>query len=315
MLETEQIFIISVNQIVRTKYSIKDLEHLTGIKAHTLRIWEQRYSVILPKRTETNIRLYSDDDLKKLLNVSVLVNKGWRISKVAKLTGEEMNDSVQDLAMSASHFPSQISRLIRATIDLDEPLFVQILGDSIKKVGEKETFSKLVGGFIYQLGVLWQTDAIGVAHEHFASNLIKQKIYSALDRLPATVVSKSNPGFLVYLPEREMHEIGLLYIHFILKMHGESVVYLGQSVPLDFIKPLFQDKNKWKGVVSIWTTSPDYDNRDGYWQDLSSELDSIPVFLTGIGTQNWVPRINGSQLHISKDVRSLSEAIQNIITC
>ena len=314
MLATEQIFIIYVKNIVRTNYSIKDLEHLTGIKAHTLRIWEQRYSVILPKRTKTNIRLYSDDDLKKLLNISVLVNKGWRISRVAKLTGEEMNDSVQDLAMSASHYPSQIARLIRATIDLDEPLFTEILGDSIKKVGEKETFSKLVGGFIYQLGVLWQTDSIGVAHEHFASNLIKQKIYSALDRLTATVVSKSNPGFIVYLPEREMHEIGLLYIHFILKIHGQAVVYLGQSVPLDFIKPLFQDKNKWKGVVSIWTTSPDYDNRDDYWHELSNELDNIPVFLTGIGTQNWTPRINRSQLHVSKDVRSLSEVLQNLIT-
>lgn len=313
MLETEQIFIISVKTVVRTNYSIKDLEHLTGIKAHTLRIWEQRYSIILPKRTKTNIRIYSDDDLKKLLNVSVLVNKGWRISKVAKLTGEAMNDSVQDLAMSASHFPSQIARLIRATIDLDEPLFTEILNDSINKVGEKETFSKLIGGFIYQLGVLWQTDAIGVAHEHFASNLIKQKIYSALDRLPATIVSKNNPGFIVYLPEREMHEIGLLYIHFILKLHGEAVVYLGQSVPLDFIKPLFRDKNKWKGVVSIWTTSPDYDNRDNYWHELSSCLDGIPVFATGIGTHNWVPRVNGSQIHISTDVRSLSEDLQSKI--
>lgn len=300
---------------MKTSYSIKDLEHLTGIKAHTLRIWEQRYSIILPKRSKTNIRRYSDDDLKKLLNISVLVGKGWRISRVAELTGEAMNDCVQDLAMTASHFPSQISRLIRATIDLDEPLFTGILDDSIKKIGEKETFSKLVGGFIYQLGVLWQTDAIGVAHEHFSSNLIKQKIYSALDRLPAKIASKSNPGFIVYLPEREMHEIGLLYIHFILKMQGEAVVYLGQSVPLDFIKPLFRDKKKWKGVVSIWTTSPDHDNRDLYWRELSKELDDTPLFVTGIGTHDWAPRINVSQIHISEDVRSLSKDLQSKIIC
>ena len=120
---------------MKTNYSIKDLEHLTGIKAHTLRIWEQRYSIIVPKRTKTNIRLYSDDDLKKLLNVSALVNKGWRISNVAKLTDEGMNNSVQNLANESNHFPSQIARLIRATIDLDEPLFSLILQESIDNVG------------------------------------------------------------------------------------------------------------------------------------------------------------------------------------
>jgi DNA-binding transcriptional MerR regulator len=295
---------------VRTNYSIKDLEHLTGIKAHTLRIWEQRYSIIVPKRTKTNIRLYSDDDLKKLLNVSALVNKGWRISNVAKLTDEGMNNSVKNLANSSNHFPSQIARLIRATIDLDEPLFSSILQESIDNVGESQTFSKVVGGFIHQIGVLWQTDVIGVAHEHFASNLIKQKLYTALDNIPAKVSTEKNPGFLVYLPEREMHEIGLLYIHFILKSLKQPVVYLGQSVPLDFLKPLLFENKKWKGIVSIWTTSPDNSNRDFYWHQLSSESKNIPIYLSGIATHNWEPRVNKSQINIASDVRVLSEILK-----
>ena len=295
-------------------YSIKDLEHLSGIKAHTLRVWEQRYDIIVPKRTKTNIRLYSDSDLKKLLNISALIHKGWRISRVAKLSDNQMNNAVEDLAVTQNHSPSQIARLIQATIDLNEPLFTEILEESIKNVGENETFTKVVGGFIYQLGVMWQTNTIGVAHEHFASNLIKQKLYTALDRLPAKKASIDFPGFLIYLPESEMHEIGLLYIHYVLKLNGQAVVYLGQSVPLDFIKPLFNGEKKWKGIVSIWTTTPDYDSRDSYLHELTNELDGVPAYLTGYGAQNWEPKINLSEIYISPDVKSLTEKLISVIS-
>jgi DNA-binding transcriptional MerR regulator len=290
-------------------YSIKDLEHLTGIKAHTLRIWEQRYGIVVPQRTDTNIRFYTDEDLKTLLNVAVLIQKGWRISKVADLSREDLNKEVLNLALNDGHFPSQITRLLQATIDLDEPTFTAILDACIHEMGENETFTKIVGGFIHQVGVLWQTDAIGVAHEHFASNLIKQKLYTALDKLPAYVASPKNPGYLVFLPDQEMHELGLLYVHYILKAKGESVVYLGQSVPLEYLQPLLSEKGRWKSVVSIWTTQPDTESRESYWEKLEPMLSGVPFWVTGIGSHDWQGiGLQGNAL-VFPDLRSLCEGL------
>ena len=294
-------------------YSIKDLEHLTGIKAHTLRIWEQRYNIVIPQRTETNIRFYTDDDLKTLLNVAVLIQKGWRISKVADLSRSELNKQVLDLALNDRHYPSQIARLLQATIDLDEPTFTAILDACIHEMGEDETFTKIVGGFIHQVGVLWQTDAIGVAHEHFASNLIKQKLYSALDRLPARVATAENPGYLVFLADQEMHELGLLYVHYILKAQGQSVVYLGQSVPLIFLKPLLEDAGRWKAIISIWTTHPDNDNRDAYWTQLQEMIGETPFWVTGIGSHEWVGKGVRQDAMVYPNLQTLSEALKSQI--
>ena len=294
-------------------YSIKDLEHLTGIKPHTLRIWEQRYNIVIPKRTETNIRFYTDDDLKRLLNVAVLIQKGWRISKVADLSRSELNKQVLDLALNDGHYPSQIARLLQATIDLDEPTFTAILDACIHEMGEDETFTKIVGGFIHQVGVLWQTDAIGVAHEHFASNLIKQKLYSALDRLPARVATAENPGYLVFLADQEMHELGLLYVHYILKAQGQSVVYLGQSVPLIFLKPLLEDAGRWKAIISIWTTHPDNDNRDAYWTQLQEMIGETPFWVTGIGSHEWVGKGVRQDAMVYTNLQTLSEALKSQI--
>jgi len=292
-------------------YSIKDLEHLTGIKAHTLRIWEQRYSIVVPQRTDTNIRYYTDEDLKTLLNVAVLIQKGWRISKVADLSREDLNREVLNLALNDGHYPSQITRLLQATIDLDEPTFTAILDACIHEMGENETFTKIVGGFIHQVGVLWQTDAIGVAHEHFASNLIKQKLYTALDGLPAYVASPKNPGYLVFLPDQEMHELGLLYVHYILKAQGESVVYLGQSVPLEYLQPLLSEKGRWKTVVSIWTTQPDTESRDAYWEKLEPMLSGVPFWVTGIGSHDWQGQGLRVNAMVFPDLRSLCEGLLN----
>jgi methanogenic corrinoid protein MtbC1 len=251
--------------------------------------------------------------LKTLLNVAVLIQKGWRISKVADLSRSELNKQVLDLALNDGHYPSQIARLLQATIDLDEPTFTAILDACIHEMGEDETFTKIVGGFIHQVGVLWQTDAIGVAHEHFASNLIKQKLYSALDRLPARVATSENPGYLVFLADQEMHELGLLYLHYILKAQGQSVVYLGQSVPLIFLKPLLEDAGRWKAIISIWTTHPDNDNRDAYWTQLQEMIGETPFWVTGIGSHEWVGKGVRQDAMVYPNLQTLSEALKSQI--
>ena len=296
-----------------TTYSIKALEHLTGIKAHTLRIWEQRYSIVEPLRTETNIRYYTDEDLKTLLNVAVLIQKGWRISKVADLSREALNLQVLDLALISGDFPSQISRMLRATIDLDEPTFSAILDRSIEEVGQEVTFTKIVGKFIQQIGVLWQTDAIGVAHEHFASNLIKQKLYAALDALPAISATRENPAYLLFLPDQELHELGLLYMHYLLKAKGAPVIYLGQSVPMEFLAPLLKTPERWKALVSIWTTQPDVDGRDAYIQRISAMLQGIPFYITGLGSHDWEGSPSFIGLEVLPDLPSLTQALASAV--
>jgi DNA-binding transcriptional MerR regulator len=272
---------------MESSYSIKDLEHLTGIKAHTLRIWEQRYELVVPKRTDTNIRTYSDEDLKTLLNVAVLIQKGWRISKIADLSREQLNQKVLEEALERGSQSAQVTRMIQACIDLDEQTFSQILDASIRESGEEATFTQLVGGFIHQIGYMWQTDAIGVAHEHFASNLIKQKMYSALDRLADQKMTAKKPAILLYLPQEELHELGLLYLHFLLKSRGEAVIYLGQSLPLEHLIPIFKPGNAFKMVVSVWTTQPLRDQLDQYAIDARAIFGEVPLWVTGLSTTDW----------------------------
>ena len=295
---------------MESSYSIKDLEHLTGIKAHTLRIWEQRYELVVPKRTDTNIRTYSDEDLKTLLNVAVLIQKGWRISKIADLSRDQLNQKVLEEALERGSQSAQVTRMIQACIDLDELTFSQILDASIREAGEELTFTQLVGGFIHQIGYMWQTDAIGVAHEHFASNLIKQKMYAALDRLTDQRMSASKPAIVLYLPQDELHELGLLYLHYLLKSRGEAVVYLGQSLPLEHLTPIFKQSNTIKLVVSVWTTQPLRDQLDQYAADARSIFGEVPLWVTGLSPSEW--STNDPLITIFPNLASLGTQITEV---
>ena len=252
------------------KYSIKDLEHLTGIKAHTIRIWEQRYNIIEPSRTDTNIRYYVDSDLKRLLNISVLVNGGLRISKVAKMSSLEIQDAVLDKARYEGSYSTQVNGLKIAMLDFNEDLFETIFNQSMIKFGSDETFRSIIGSFIKEVGVLWQTNAISVAHEHFVSNIIRQKLFSAIDQIPS-VSDKEAQRFLLYLPSQELHDLGLLYLHLILKRRGFKVVNLGQSCPLEYLKEVHH-KVKFDYLISIFTTNPYDDEMDDYLRNLVAEF-------------------------------------------
>lgn len=255
---------------MESKYSIKDLEHLTGVKAHTIRVWEQRYNVVTPERTSTNIRYYKDSDLKRLLNVAVLVHSGMKISKVAALSDAERHTLVLDSSKYQGNYESQINGLKIAMLDYNEVLFDRILTNSIAAVGSDETFTKVVGGFIQQVGILWQTNTISISHEHFASNLIKQKLYVAIDRLMEGSTQEEGKTFLLYLPADELHELGLLYLNYILKSRGHRVIYLGQSLPLDYITEVL-DKVHVDALVSIFTTNP-YEGDLHHYFEKATEL-------------------------------------------
>jgi MerR family transcriptional regulator, light-induced transcriptional regulator len=215
-----------------SQYSIKDLEKLTGVKAHTIRIWEKRYGIVHPSRTETNIRTYSNCDLKRLLNISILNKRGCRISNLASLSVEELNERVMSLMADHHAYENQIENLIMAMIDMNETRFEKTLSNSVIEMGFEETLIRIVYPFFFKTGILWQTGAIGPAQEHFVSNLVRQKIIAAIDNLESKYPPKAKL-FILFLRDDEYHELGLLFFHYLIKKVGHRIIYLGQSTPME----------------------------------------------------------------------------------
>jgi DNA-binding transcriptional MerR regulator len=217
------------------RFSIKDIENLSGIKAHTLRVWEQRYNICIPKRKESNHRFYDSDDLKSILKVSYLYHRGLKISKIAKFDTQHLNSVAEThfkLDLTNEHF---ISRLVDASIDLDEVRFEVIFQEALLLNGLEVTISNIIYPYLERIGVLWLTDNVIPAQEHFTSNIINRKIILAIDRLPNRT-NASSKTILLFAPEKEHHEIPLLFLHYLLKKNGNHVIYFGVNTKLDNIK-------------------------------------------------------------------------------
>lgn len=221
------------------KFSIKDIETITGIKSHTIRIWEQRYNLLPTKRTETNIRYYDDDDLRFLLNISILNDHGIKISEIAKMDAIEIAKKVEEIAHVENNYSAHIQALTKHSLDLNEIEFKKALNACVKKIGFEQTILQVIYPFLHKVGILWQTGMINPAQEHFASNLIKQRLILAIDSLKYT----ENPNckrFLLFLPENEHHEIALLFAYYIIKQHGHHVLYLGQNLAVTYVKEVIE---------------------------------------------------------------------------
>ncbi len=224
------------------QYSIKDLEKLTGIKAHTIRIWEKRYDIVNPHRTSTNIRFYTDMDLKKVMNVASLVRFGLKISSLSGLSYEELNDKIVEMYRRPNGANSHIDQLIVAMTDLDDKKFNAILSDATLENGFENTIIEVIFPFMERLGLLWQTGNINTAHERFVMNILRQKLIVAIDGLNFQPDSKSKL-FVLFLPKDEYHEIELLFFRYIIRKKGHKIVYLGQSIPLLDLKEIIGIKN------------------------------------------------------------------------
>ena len=227
------------------QYSIKDLEKLTGIKAHTIRIWEKRYDIVMPHRTSTNIRFYTDMDLKKLMNVASLVKFGIKISSLSGLSYEELNEKIIEIYHRPDESDTQIDQLILSMTDLEDKKFNNILSNASLDKGFENTITEIIFPFLERLGLLWQTGNINTAHERFVMNILRQKLLVAIDGLYHQPDNNSKM-FVMYLPNDEYHELELLFFRYLIRKKGHKVVYLGQSIP-------FLDL---KEIVSL--KSPDY---------------------------------------------------------
>lgn len=260
-------------------YSIKDLEHLSGIKAHTLRIWEQRYNLVSPKRTDTNIRYYDDVDLKLILNVSLLKDNGFKISNIAKMSVEQMKTEVINITEKSSKYADQIQALTLAMIELDEERFEKVVSTNTLQIGFEKTMIHVIYPFLTKIGYLWQTGAISPSQEHFISHLIRQKIIVAMDGQVVTPTPQSKK-FMLYLPEGELHEIALLFAAYLAKSRNHKVVYLGQSLPFEDLREAY-NIHKPDFVMTIITSVPNYDEVEAYVKKLSKAFEESKVVLSG----------------------------------
>ena len=278
------------------QYSIKELEQLSGIKAHTIRIWEKRHKIIEPSRTSTNIRYYSDLDLKKIINVSLLNTYGLRISKIAHMSLDDMNKKVLEISEIEN---SHIDRLVIAMVDMDEELFEKILGGLIRQFGFEKTVTEIIYPFLEKIGILWQTQNITPAHEHFISNLIRQKIVVAIDGLP--IPPKTSSRILLFLPEGEMHELGLLFYHFLVRKSGYRCYYLGQNVPHEDLVSVYKVHQPQMMVTSI--TSNLQIPVETYFERLSNDFGGTKILASGYQTQ----KLAGLQM---RNVQTFTTALE-----
>lgn len=217
------------------RFSISDIESLIGIKAHTIRAWEARYNLVPPKRTATNIRYYEEEDLKDLLNIVTLNEKGYKISRIAKMDKAQINHLVLQLQADYNNDTVQVLRLSDAALKYDETAFAEILSGCIEELGLIDTMDLVLFPFMKKVGMLWQTGAIDPSHEHFASNLIRDRMIVEIDKI-SKPDRKDRKRFLLFLPEAEMHEIGLLFARYLLKRCGMDTLYLGQEIPYSDLK-------------------------------------------------------------------------------
>jgi DNA-binding transcriptional MerR regulator len=265
-------------------YSIRDLERLSGIKAHTIRIWEKRFGLIEPRRTTTNIRTYCDGELKKILNISLLNRHGFKISKIAQLTSKEIADKIHQITEHISDAQSQLEGLTIAMIEIDEVKFDRILARSIIQFGFEDTVIKILYPFFVKIGLMWQTEIVTPAQEHFVSSLVRQKIFVAID---GHMIDESNHAkhFLFFLPEGEMHELGILFFAYLAKKRGHHVIYLGQSVPLTDLAEVVRIRSI-DAMVTAFVSSIRGDDIVNYVEKLSGTTGHIPLFISGNQTGN-----------------------------
>ncbi|UOQ74743.1 MerR family transcriptional regulator [Hymenobacter cellulosilyticus] len=212
------------------QFSISDLENISGIKAHTIRMWEQRYGILQPVRTHTNIRTYCDNDLRRLLNVATLCGQGHRISKVAQLSEQELASAVIACCENPHDYSRQINSLLAATLEMNEPQICKLLGGAAQQLGFEQAIMRVVYPFLQRIGILWQTGSINPAQEHLVTNIIRQKIVAATDQLPP-VNPKDARRWVLFLPEGELHELALLFMNYALRARTQHVLYLGQNLP------------------------------------------------------------------------------------
>lgn len=265
-------------------FTIKDLENLSGIKAHTIRIWEQRYSFLKPKRSNTNIRFYEGEELKTLLNIALLNRNGFKISQIDKMSPDMIKEKILSLDTAEARQEIRINHLMHCMVELDGEGFEEFLDEHIIKHGIDKTISQLIFPFLDKIGILWMTDHIRVAQEHLVSNIIRQKLIKGIQDVSNLQIGTKTA--VMFLPEGELHELGLLYVYYLLKIRGTHIIYLGANLPMDELEFVVKMKSP-TYVYAHLTSLPGRFNFERYISVISSRLKSTSIVFSGRVAQNY----------------------------
>lgn len=271
-----------------TGYSIKDLEVLSGIKMHTIRIWEKRYNLLNPHRTDTNIRWYDDNDLKRLLNVSMLTKNGYKISKVADWQEEQIRDKVLSLTESRTSESDYIDRFMILMVEMDNDGFEKLLNEVLSKYDFEEAYFNIFFQLFERVGTYWQIGSIFPAQEHFVTSLFRQKLISSIDKTEN--LNTKNSTMLFFLHEEELHEISLLFYSYLAKKSGYNIFYLGQSVPFDDLSKVNTQKHI-DFVFTAFTNAISKEDLESYIEKLKECFAKQKIFITGLQVEIHSPSL------------------------
>ncbi len=261
------------------RFSIKDIENLTGIKAHTIRIWEQRYGILQPKRTPTNIRYYDADDLKLALRVALLNSYGYKISRIHQMNHDEMNSLIGKVGDKDFRLQALVNELLEATLELNIDLFEQLIDQYIRRNGVEAAVEQLIFQFLEKIGLMWLSDRIYPAQEHLISNVIYRKIAVAIEGLPPKQ-GDEGPSILLFLPEGEIHDLGLLYVHYLLRKYHKNPIYLGPNSPLKEAAYVFHSLRPRFVYLHLTSIAEEFD-AVRYLQKVSRQFEGATVFVSG----------------------------------
>jgi len=295
---------------VKNIFSIKDLENLSGIKAHTIRIWEKRYNVLAPMRTETNIRYYDLDNLQKLLNITLLHNHGYKISKISQLPESRIPILVNEIISQKSVKRHAINAFKMSMMNFDQKLFFNTYNSLLSEKSFQEIFYEVIIPMMDEVGLLWQTSTITPAHEHFISYLIKQKLLINTEKIQINGPSQTDKTFVLFLPQNEIHELGLMYINYEIILHGYKSIYLGESVPIESLKDI---RKYFDNIIyiSYFTVAPHKDEVQSYIQRISDEVldDDSQLWVLGRNSASADPTKFGNGVHLFNSIPALIDQL------
>lgn len=265
-------------------FTIKDLENLSGIKAHTIRVWEQRYNFLKPQRTDTNIRYYSSEELKAVLNIALLNKYGYKISHIDRMCEQEICDRIVSLGNTQAQQERMVNELIHHMVDYNIETFEDVLDGYIASRGIDKTITQVIFPFLEKIGILWITNHINPAQEHLVTNLIRQKLIVGIEGAYSHIATRKT--ILLFLPEGEHHEIGLLYTYYLMKSHGIKVIYLGANVPIKDVE--FVANLKKPDYVYTHLTSVAHNfNFEKFLLNFSTKCATHKLVISGFLTQHY----------------------------
>ena len=286
-------------------FTIKDIENLSGVKAHTIRIWEQRYNFLKPQRTQTNIRYYTNQELKVILNISLLNKFGFKISHINKMNVSEINQKLYTLSHQQAQHERIINELISFMVDIEIELFEELLYAQIREKGIDKIINEILFPFLERIGILWVTGNINAAQEHLVTNIIRQKLLVGIETTVSHI--KSNKVALLFLPEGEFNELGLLYASFLLKNIGVKILYLGANVSIDDLDFIAKAK-KPDYICTHITAGTSNLIIEKFLHGIHSKIKDIPVLITGSLTANYKKPLP-SNLYFKKSLQEVKEFI------